>query len=52
MKAVVVRDPLRPGAQIYEEINAEMKAWLEGAAREEFIQLSPSYRSFERSLSR
>ena len=52
MRAAVARDPLRPGSQIYEQINAEVKAGLEGADREEFIQLFPSYRSFERSLSR
>ena len=52
MRAAVARDPLWPGSEIYEQINAEVKAGLEGADREEFIQLFPSYRSFERSLSR
>ena len=52
MRAAVARDPLQPGSEIYEQINTEVKAGLEGADREEFIQLFPNYRSFERSLSR
>ena len=52
MRDAVARDPMRPGSLIYEEINGQMKAELQGADREEFIQLLPSYRSFERSFSR
>ena len=52
MRQAVAREPMRPGFLIYKEINAEMKAELQGADREEFVQLPPPYRSLKRSFTR
>ena len=52
MRRLIGQDPLRPVADVYEEINGQIKAELEGADREEYVLLMPSLKIMERSLYR
>ena len=45
-------DPIRPVAQIYEELFSELKNSLEGVPREEFIAMRPPLSSMLASLYR
>ena len=48
----IQKDPIRPVAQIYEEIFSELKNSLEGVPREEFISMCPPLSSMTSSLYR
>ena len=50
MRSMIGQDPLRPVAEVYEEVNGQIKAELEGADREEYILLMPNLKIMERSL--
>ena len=49
---LIGQDPLRPVAEVYEEINGQIKAELEGADREEYVLIMPSLKIMERPLYR
>ena len=48
----IQKDPIRPVAQIYEEIFSELKNSLEGVPRDEFISMCPPLCSMTSSLYR
>ena len=52
MRRLIGQDPLRPVAEVYEEINGQIKAELEGADREEYVLIMPSLKIMERPLYR
>ena len=52
MRAMIGQDPLCPVAEVYEEVNGQIKAELEGADREEYVLLMPSLKIMDRSLYR
>ena len=52
MRTMTGNNPLRPVAEVYEEMNGQIKAKLEGADREEYVLLMPSLKIMERSFYR
>ena len=52
MRRMIGQDPVCPVAEVYEEVNGQIKAELEGAHREEYVLLMPSLKIMERSLYR
>ena len=45
MQEAVVAQPLRPVAEVFEEVLTDSKALLSSEEREEFVQFFPTFRS-------
>ena len=52
MREAIVAQPLRPVAEVYEEVLTLTKALLSSGEQEEFVQFFPTLKSMERSLYR
>jgi hypothetical protein len=52
MRNAIRSDPLRPVAEIYEEVFSDVKNNLDGTDKEEFVSLCPNFQSMEGSLYR
>ena len=51
-RSAIEEDPLRPVAQVFEELYSRQKEQLEGSSREEFISMCPPLATLSRSLYR